>query len=284
MTRDAPMPEPGPGAARRRPAPRLERSNARLYVLAEVSHAFATVATDYDSLLAKIARTTADLVGDGCNVTLIDNDGETLINAANAHRDPGLEADYRDYLAGVGVSKPSAAPRSRRTVARTGIAEAGARPSTRHAGGADRGGARSRWWRGSTSTASRWCRSARGRPSSGRCRCFAAARPRLYRRGPDAAAGPGRSRRAGHRERAALRRARTPGARSGRPSSRPPTRSSRPSATRWRTTCGRRCAGSTASPRRCSRTRGTGSTSRASTTSTGSARHPAHVDADRRLC
>src|SRR5262249_34919982 len=85
------------------------RSNARLRVLAEVSHAFAMVATGYQSLLETIARTTADLVGDGCLVTLIDADGETLVNAANAHRDPNLERDYRTYLSKLGVSKtPSA--------------------------------------------------------------------------------------------------------------------------------------------------------------------------------
>jgi signal transduction histidine kinase len=91
-------------------------------VLAEVSNAFATVATDYDSLLEKIVRTAADLVGDGCNVTLLDAAGENLVNAANAHRDPTLEADYRSYLAGMGVSAVSSASVAA-TVARTGIAK-----------------------------------------------------------------------------------------------------------------------------------------------------------------
>jgi signal transduction histidine kinase len=120
MTRDFSPPEP---AAEEPVTPsELERSSARLYVLAEVSHAFATVATDYDSLLEKIARTTAELIGDGCQVTLLDSDGESLVNAANAHRDPGLEADYRGYLAGVGVPKLSSAAVSA-VVARTGTAK-----------------------------------------------------------------------------------------------------------------------------------------------------------------
>ncbi len=95
------------------------RSNARLRVLAEVSHAFAMVATDYPLLLQRIARTTADLVGDGCIVTLIGADGESMVNAANAHREPALEADYTAYLAGIGVSKTTSASVSA-VVARTG--------------------------------------------------------------------------------------------------------------------------------------------------------------------
>ncbi len=69
-----------------------DASNARLRVLAQVSHAFAMVATDLPVLLRSIATTTAELVGDGCMVSLIDADGETLVNATNAHRDPALEA------------------------------------------------------------------------------------------------------------------------------------------------------------------------------------------------
>jgi signal transduction histidine kinase len=100
----------------------LLRSTARLHVLAEMSQAFAMVATDYALLLEKIARTTADLVGDGCLVTLIAADGETLISAANAHREPALEADYRVFLAGLGVSKVTSATVSAEVV-RSGIAK-----------------------------------------------------------------------------------------------------------------------------------------------------------------
>ena len=96
-------------------------SAARLRVLADVSHAFAMVATSYQALLDRIATTAAELVGDGCQVTLLEPDGDTLINAANAHRDPALAADYRAYLAGLGrgVSKATSASVSA-TVARSG--------------------------------------------------------------------------------------------------------------------------------------------------------------------
>ena len=81
----------------------MAHSRDRLAVLAAVSHEFARVATDYESLLAKIARTTADLIGDGCLVTLVD--GELLLPVANAHVDPALEEDYRVYVAVLGLSK-----------------------------------------------------------------------------------------------------------------------------------------------------------------------------------
>jgi PAS domain S-box-containing protein len=87
----------------------LDRSHDRLRTLAEVSRVLATVATDYHELLAQIARVTADLIGDGCMVTLLDADGETLVNAANAHRDPAREADYRAFLSGMVVSKTTSA-------------------------------------------------------------------------------------------------------------------------------------------------------------------------------
>jgi signal transduction histidine kinase len=77
--------------------------DTRLRVLAEVSRAFSTVATDYRVLVETIARVTADLVGDGCLVSLLD--GVVVINAANAHRDPALELVYRELLAGRGVSR-----------------------------------------------------------------------------------------------------------------------------------------------------------------------------------
>lgn len=83
----------------------VERSTARLRVLAQISRSFALVATDAARLIEAVARTTADLVGDGCLVTLIEDDRETLVNAANAHRDPSLEIDYRAYLASIGIAK-----------------------------------------------------------------------------------------------------------------------------------------------------------------------------------
>jgi len=97
----------------------LARGNDRLRVLAEVSSTFAAVATSYQALLDRIARTIADVIGDGCSITLLSADGEQLANAGNAHRDPALEADYRAYLAGLAVSKITS-PSVSAGVARTG--------------------------------------------------------------------------------------------------------------------------------------------------------------------
>jgi signal transduction histidine kinase len=81
-------------------APAEPRSGARLRVLAEVSHAFAGAVTDSRRLVETIVRTTADLVGDGCQIFLVSDDGRSLVNAGNAHRDAAVEADIRNFLAG----------------------------------------------------------------------------------------------------------------------------------------------------------------------------------------
>ena len=94
-------------------------TNARLRVQAEVSKAFGMVVTDYYGLLQTIVDSTAELVGDGCLVTLLDSDGETLVNAATAHRDQALADDYKVFLAGLGVSKLTSATISAEVV-RTG--------------------------------------------------------------------------------------------------------------------------------------------------------------------
>jgi PAS domain S-box-containing protein len=91
----------------------------RLRALAGVSEAFAAVATTYLLLLDTIARTIADLVGDGCLVTLISEDGEHLVNVANAHRDRALELDYRAGSAGLAVPRATSTSISA-TVIRTG--------------------------------------------------------------------------------------------------------------------------------------------------------------------
>ena len=83
----------------------IDRAGARLRVLAEASHAFALVATNYTLLLEEIARIGAYLLGDGCLVTLVDADGESLVNAASAHQDPALEGYYKTYLSSLSVSK-----------------------------------------------------------------------------------------------------------------------------------------------------------------------------------
>lgn len=83
-------------------APKTVVGDARLRILAQVSHALAAITTDYSLVLQTIARTCAGLVGDGCLITLVDAEGRSLAGAANAHRDLDLEAAYRQYAAGVG--------------------------------------------------------------------------------------------------------------------------------------------------------------------------------------
>ncbi len=92
----------------------------RLYTLAELSNAFAVVATDYRSLVDKIARTTADYIGDGCLVTLIAEDGEHMLSVASAHRVPALELDYKAYLVGLPISKTTS-PSMSAQVLRSGV-------------------------------------------------------------------------------------------------------------------------------------------------------------------
>jgi signal transduction histidine kinase len=92
------------------------RSTDRLRALAAVSDAFAAVATTYQPLLDQIARTVADLVGDGCLVTLISAEDDRLYNAANAHRNPALASDYKIYLAGMEVLRSDSESVSARVV------------------------------------------------------------------------------------------------------------------------------------------------------------------------
>ncbi|MBI3073200.1 MAG: GAF domain-containing protein [Deltaproteobacteria bacterium] len=74
-------------------------SSARLRVLAEVSRAFATDVSNHERLVETIVRAAADLVGDGCQIFLVSDDGLSLINAGNAHRDAAIESDIRNFLA-----------------------------------------------------------------------------------------------------------------------------------------------------------------------------------------
>jgi signal transduction histidine kinase len=91
----------------------------RLRTLADVSDAFAAVATADQPLLDQIARTVADIVGDGCLVTLMSDDGDQLYNAANAHRNPALEDDYKTYVSHLSLATLTS-PSVAATVARTG--------------------------------------------------------------------------------------------------------------------------------------------------------------------
>ena len=67
------------------------RSEARLRLIAESARLFAASTTDFRALLDAVAKTVARLIGDGCMVTLLEPDGQTLVNAANAHRDLAID-------------------------------------------------------------------------------------------------------------------------------------------------------------------------------------------------
>jgi PAS domain S-box-containing protein len=97
----------------------IMRSHDRLRALAGVSDAFAKVATAYQPLLDTIARTIADLVGDGCLVTLVSDDGARLASTSYAHRDPVFERDHREDIAQFGVTLADSNSITA-TVARTG--------------------------------------------------------------------------------------------------------------------------------------------------------------------
>lgn len=99
-----------------------EGAAQRLRALADVSRAFGALAIDYHKLLESVVDSAASLIGDGCLVTLLAPDGETLMNAANAHRDPNLAVDYRTYLASSGINKLGGNTIAAR-VARTGQKE-----------------------------------------------------------------------------------------------------------------------------------------------------------------
>lgn len=96
----------------------LTRSNARLRVLAELSHQFST-SIDFTALLSTIVRSVAELIGDGCSVVLLDEQGEALTRAASAHRDAELDDAFRKVFDGVTIPKDMAKSVVA-TVARTG--------------------------------------------------------------------------------------------------------------------------------------------------------------------
>ncbi len=77
----------------------------RLQVLHEAAIAVNEHATDAQKLIERIVRITADIIGDGCMVTLLQPDGENLMVITNAHRDRNLEDDYRALLKGMGPLK-----------------------------------------------------------------------------------------------------------------------------------------------------------------------------------
>lgn len=66
----------------------LEAYTQRLRVLADASHVFAQLGTDYASLLASIVKTIASLMGDGCALRLLSDDGAWLPLRALYDSDP----------------------------------------------------------------------------------------------------------------------------------------------------------------------------------------------------
>jgi len=80
-----------------------ENEGAKRDVLAQASQAFATVMADRRRLLDVIARTAADLVGDGCAVFLLALDGDSLQMVSAAHRARALELAHRAYMAGTPI-------------------------------------------------------------------------------------------------------------------------------------------------------------------------------------
>ena len=72
---------------RKRAEVALERSAARLRVLADASRAFTAVGADYQALLDQIAQTTATVLGEGCHIRLLSSDGIWLQLGALYDRD-----------------------------------------------------------------------------------------------------------------------------------------------------------------------------------------------------
>lgn len=74
----------------------LERANARLRILSDLTHEMAGE-TDYAPLVELVARRLAELVGDGCAVRLLDEDEVEFDRRITAthHRDPTIAEDVR---------------------------------------------------------------------------------------------------------------------------------------------------------------------------------------------
>jgi PAS domain S-box-containing protein len=77
-----------------------EEHAARISALAEASRAFAEATLDLQTALHRVARTVVGLIGDGCVIRLLSEDGEQLVPAAIHHHDPArLDAMRRAFLA-----------------------------------------------------------------------------------------------------------------------------------------------------------------------------------------
>jgi len=66
----------------------LRMAAVRAETLSRLSKELVEASLDYEATLGVIARNVADLIGDGCFISLISDDGERLEAAAVEHRDP----------------------------------------------------------------------------------------------------------------------------------------------------------------------------------------------------
>jgi transcriptional regulator with GAF, ATPase, and Fis domain len=76
----------------------LQRSADRLRVLADASQIFAQASGDYPELLSQIARTAAEVLGEGCLICLLSDDQQELRPVAFHDVDPHSSILLRDAL------------------------------------------------------------------------------------------------------------------------------------------------------------------------------------------
>ncbi|HEX5690276.1 MAG TPA: PAS domain S-box protein, partial [Roseiflexaceae bacterium] len=88
----------------------LRRSNQRLQVLADASHAFAEASANYQELLDQIVRIVAEQLQAVCIVRLISHDREWLETAALYHADPIAEEAARVLLERVRIHAENTNP------------------------------------------------------------------------------------------------------------------------------------------------------------------------------
>jgi PAS domain S-box-containing protein len=75
----------------------LRGALTRQHILAESSQRFAEQAQDFEKLLATTAELISRVMGDGCLIRLLDDDGDTLHPVALAAADPEEETVFREY-------------------------------------------------------------------------------------------------------------------------------------------------------------------------------------------
>ncbi|NTU83944.1 MAG: PAS domain S-box protein, partial [Chloroflexales bacterium] len=85
---------------RKRAEQELRHSAERLQILAEASRAFAEAGTDYDTVLGRVARTLVPLMGEGCVIALISDDGAWLQASHVYDVDPELQELTRSLIGG----------------------------------------------------------------------------------------------------------------------------------------------------------------------------------------